>query len=179
MKKTLAIIAAFLTLNAAAFGQDIKTLSQRQEVITVEDDDEIKLQVFTFPKDGETQYYLSVGNLGIGDEVLHVYFDPVHELFIPLGNNLSDALVKLIEFRDLCKKPAGTGFETQGCLAFGIPSGDMETVKVTARRLIFSRMAEFSVEREGYTRATYVDRSDLASAVINIKLHMKMHPEEQ
>lgn len=37
------------------------------------------------PIDGVNHYYLSVGHLGIGGDILQINFDRIFELFLPLG----------------------------------------------------------------------------------------------
>ena len=39
------------------------------------------------------QYYLEVGNMGVGGEVIQINFDPVFVLFIPLGSTIEEAQI--------------------------------------------------------------------------------------
>ena len=70
-------------------------------------------------------------------------------------------------------------FWITGCLAIGYPNDKLETVKVTSRRFVIQRLVEFSIEREGYIRATHIPRSDLASITGSVKLYRKLHPKEK
>lgn len=179
MRKIIACICTALFLSGAAFAQD-SVIPQRLELVQVgEDDDEVSLEVFNMPKDGQNQYYLSVGHLGIGDEVLQINFDPLFELFIPLGNTLDEAMQKLELLKETCKADAGTTIEMDGCLALGVPNENLETVTVTSRRFLFSKLLAFSVERDGWIRASHVSRSSLNSIVASLKLYRKIHPNEE
>lgn len=136
--------------------------------------------VFNMPEEGVNQYYLCVGTLGVGDDFVQLQIDPVFQLFIPLGGTLEEAQAKLEAFKATAKQPSGTVLETVGTLALGNPSmGEPEPVYVTSRRFIFRRIAEFSVQRNGFTRATYLSKSELGSLLSSVKLYRKIHPKEQ
>ena len=108
-----------------------------------------------------------------------VDIDPVFQLFIPLGETLEGAQTKLEEFRAVASEPAGTVLETVGVLALGNPTtGDPEPVYVTSRRFIFQRIIEFSVQRNGYVRATHIGRGDFGTIVSGVKWYRKIHPNE-
>ena len=128
--------------------------------------------------DGVHDYYLSVGHLGIGDAVIQVNFDPLYELFIPLGNTLDEALETLKDLQDLYRTEPGTVTTVPGCLAFGFPDGNIDDVKVTYRKQIFSNLLEFTLEREGYQRSTFVNKSNFNSIVSGVKFYKKLHPKE-
>ncbi|MBR1784161.1 MAG: hypothetical protein IJ760_01845 [Bacteroidales bacterium] len=152
---------------------------QRNELVKVENENiDEQYEVFDDPYDGQHHYYLSVGHLGMGDEVLQVLFDPICELFIPLGNNLAEALAMLEQLKEFYKSTPGTTMEVQGCLALGFPTDRLETVTVTARKVLLRRKLEFSLQREGYIRATYVGKSDFSSLVRGVKVYGKIHPKE-
>lgn len=178
MRKILACIFASLALSTMVFAQET-AIPQRLELVQVGEDDDTALEVFNVPQEGQNRYYLSVGNLGIGDEVIQINFDPLFELFIPLGNTLDEAMEKLELLKETCKADAGTTIEIDGCLALGVPNENLETVTVTARRFLFSRLLAFSVERDGYIRATHVSRSSINSIVSSLKLYRKIHPNEE
>ena len=178
MKKILSIIAV-LVWTVAAFAQEPR-LHQRLELVEIDvDEGDTQLEVFSVPDDGQNHYFLSVGNLGIGDAIFQVQFDPLFELFLPLGDTLSDAMDALAQLQDLFKESPGTGLELQGCLAVGVPKEDLEPVKVTYRKVLLSRMLEFAVERDGYLRATHIPRSAFNSLVSSLKLYRRIHPNEQ
>ena len=177
MKRLLSLVAVLLvTLGAYAQNSGIPVIN---EIVSV-DSDEDDLFVFSMKADdGTIQYYLCVGSLAVGDEVVQILFDPIFELFTPLGSNLSEALETLNKLKDLYKEAPGTGIEIQGCLAFGFPKDEkMETVTVTYRKVLLSRMLEFSVRREGYIRSAHVQKSDFGSLVSSVKLHHKLFPKK-
>lgn len=177
MKKFISIVL-ILALAVPAFSQK-KRIPERVELTTIEiNDGERVLEVFRTPKDGVNHYYLSVGHLGIGDEVVQFHIDPLSELFIPLGQNLTDALETLKELQELFKKPQGTMMEVPGCLAVLVPNDKIETVRVTYRKELLSNLLEFVVEREGYIRSTQVGKADLGSIVSSVKMYGKLHKKE-
>ena len=178
MKKFLCVISlivAGLTLAA----KDLK-IPQRLELTTIEaNDDKVTLEVFNMPKDGQNHYYLSVGTLGIGDDVIQFQFDPLFELFLPLGDTLDESMETLKDLQSLFKSPVGTSKEMMGCLAPAIPNDKIETVKITYRKLLLSKMLEFAIEREGYIRATHISKTDFGSLILSMKMYRKIHPKEK
>ena len=176
MKKIVSIII-LLMLNAPVFAQNAR-IPQIYEIAQIEKDGDLALQVFSIPKDGQQCYYLDAGTLGIGDKVIQIQIDPLYRLFIPLGETLTEALETLGRLQDLYKEPVGTVTEISGCFAPAFPNESRETVTITSRKLLLSRMLEFSIERDGYIRATHITKSDLGSLITTVKLYRKIHPKE-
>ena len=182
IRRTIAVLL-FAAASLTVFAQTSK-IPQRNEIVQISSDDEDTVnpdifEVFDQPVDGQHHYYLSVGHLGFGDEVVQVLFDPIFELFIPLGDTLDEAIATMESLKALFKEKPGTVMEVEGCLAFGFPNSDkLEKVTVTYRKLLLSKNLMFSVEREGYIRATYVARSEFNSLVSGVKFYKKLHPKE-
>lgn len=175
MKRFISILVV-LCVTVTAFAQD-NVLRQRLELAEVEiNDGELELEVFQMEDNGH--YYLSVGHLGIGDDIIQLNFDPVFELFIPLGETLAEAVGKMDQLKEFYGESSGTSMEVDGCLSAAYPNDKWEPVKVTSRRFLFSKMLEFSVERDGFIRATHIDRSDFKALVTSLKLYRKIHPNE-
>ena len=179
MKRIVSTVLV-LAWTVVAFAQG-SILKQTLEIAEVEvNDGEVSLSVFDMPEEGQHQYFLCVGTLGIGDDFIQLQIDPVFQLFLPLGGTLDEAQAKLEAFRDIAKEPAGTEMETVGTLALGNPStGEPEPVYLTSRRFIFQRLVEFSVRRNGYVRATHVGKSDMGSLISSVKLYRMIHPDEE
>ena len=175
------VFAAMLFAGTTLSAQ-ISNIPQRNALVQIEiDPNSIPseyLEVFDSPVDNVHHYYLSVGHLGFGDDVVQILFDPVFELFIPLGENVTEALETLQTMQALFKEKPDTSIEVQGCLAFGFPTDELETVKVTYRKVLLSKMLEFSIEREGYIRAAHIAKSDFGSAVRGVKTYHKIHPKQ-
>ena len=179
MKKIICILTVLvMALNANA---QLSKIPQRLEIAIVEDEENgtSEFEVFNSPKDGKNAYWLSVGHLGFGDEVVQVLFDPAFELFLPLGSNLTEALANLQRMQELLKQAPGTEIELIGCLAFGFPNDKFEVVKVSHRKALLSHSLMFSVEREGYIRATDVPKSQFGSLVSGVKFYSKLHKKER
>lgn len=186
MKKYLLIIT-LLAWSFAASAQ-IGKIPQRLELVTVDLEignegslmsTEENLEVFNMPVDGENHYWLSVGHLGIGGDVVQMNIDPVAELFIPIGDTVADALEYLQTIQALLKEPRGTSKEIIGCVAAAFPNGQMEQVTVTHQKLIVSSLLEFRVERQGYIRATHIPKAQFNSLVSNLKFYRKLHKKEK
>ena len=178
MKRFLTILA-FLAIGITAFAQG----SFRKQIRTVSevdlDDGAVTLSVFDMPDGDVHQYYLCVGQLGIGDDVIQFNIDPVSQLFIPLGGTLAEAQVKLEEIRGVANMAVGDGIETVGVLAVGNPSaGVEETVYLTARRIVLQKHVEFTVKRNGYVRSTVIGRNNLGSLLTGLKFYRKIHPKQ-
>ena len=175
--KKLFITLCLACVTLFSFAQNT-ALRQRLEIVEVEiNDGETMLEVLQMADNG--RYYLSVGNLGIGDDVIQFQVDPVFELFIPLGETLAESMVTLRQFQDHLKQPAGQTIEIQGCLSLAYPNDEWETVKVTTRQFLFSKLLEFSLERDGYIRATHIARSEFNSLVTSAGFYQKLHPNEK
>ena len=178
MKRIVSTLFVFVW-TVVAFAQG-SVLKQTLEIAEVEiNDGEVSLSVFDMPEEGQHQYFLCVGTLGIGDDFIQLQIDPVFQLFLPLGGTLEEAQAKLETFKDVAKLPSGTETETVGTLALANPStGELEPVFLTSRRFLFQHLVEFSIRRNGYVRATHVGRSDLGTLITSVKLYRKIHPDE-
>ena len=188
----LAILATFAFV--VILPAQTTRIPQRNEIVSIETEDDLGdissildllggggdiREVFDVPSDdGAHHYFLSVGHLGFGDEVVQLMFDPAFELFIPLGDTLDEALETLEAIQDLFGQSRNSSMQVQGCLAFAIPDSNLETVTVTYRRPFLSRMLEFSVQRENYIRSSHVGKGDFSSLVRGVKLYKMLHPEE-
>ena len=100
-------------------------------------------------------------------------------MLIPLGNSLEEALAKMKELKDFYKKPKMSTMEVQGCLSALFPGEDFETVTITSRRLLASKILSFSLQREDFVRATYIGKSDFSSLVFSLKAYKALHPKEK
>lgn len=179
MKRIISIVFA-LALPVLAFAQG-SVMKQVLEIAEVEiNDGQVELTVFDMPEEGQHQYFLCVGTLGIGDDFVQLQIDPVFRLFIPLGNTLEEAQAKMEEFKEVAKMPAGSELRTTGTLAFANPStGELEPVYVTSRRLLMKKIIEFSVKRNGYVRATHITKGEFGTLLTSLKLYRKIHPKEK
>ena len=178
--KRIISITFILLWTVAAFAQG-NILKQTLDIAEVEiNDGQVAISVFNMPEEGQNQYFLCVGTLGIGDDYIQFQVDPVFQLFIPLGNTLEEAQARMEEFKAIAKEPEGTELVTEGCLALANPStGEIEPVYVTSRRFLLRHIIEFSVKRNGYVRATHITRAQFGSLLNGVKLYRKIHPKEQ
>ena len=177
MKRIISTVF-FLMWTVAAFAQGT-IMRPTLEIAEVEVNN-VAVSVFDMPEEGQHQYFLCVGTLGIGDDFIQLQIDPVFQLFIPLGGTLEAAQAKLEEIREVAKESSGTVVETTGTLALANPSmGDPEPVYLTSRRFIFQRLVEFSVHRNGYVRATHISKGELGSLLRGVKFYRKIHPNEK
>lgn len=172
------LLAAIPVLSSA---QILQKASQRIELAVVETEmggiETAQLEVFKMLDSGT--YWLSVGHLGVGTDLVQLQFDPVYELFIPLGNSLEEALAKMKELKAFYKKPRLSTMEVQGCLAALYPGEEFETVTITSRRLLASKILSFSVQRDDFVRATYIRKSDFGSLLFSLKAYKALHPKEK
>ena len=110
------LLAAIPVLSSA---QILQKASQRIELAVVETEmggiETAQLEVFKMLDSGT--YWLSGGHLGVGTDLVQLQFDPVYELFIPLGNSLEEALAKMKELKAFYKEPRLSTMEVLGCLA--------------------------------------------------------------
>lgn len=134
--------------------------------------------VVNMPRDGVNDYYLFVGPMGIGNDVISVQVDPVNHLFVPLGNTLVDALARLEEIKALFDNPVGT--VTQMDAGFGplVPDANPKTLRVTRQRVIFTNQLQFALDFPEYVRTAYLTRSDLNSLISGVKFYSKLHPKD-
>ena len=178
-KILVSLLVAVMPLTASA--QILQKAAQRMELATVESEVGgvvgITIEVFKLADAGT--YWLSVGNLGIGGDLIQLTFDPVYELFIPLGNSLDEAIGKMNELKGFYKKPRLSQMEVQGCLAAVTPNDNFEPVTVTSRRLLTSKILSFSVKRDDMVRATYISKADFGGLLFSLKAYKKLHPKEQ
>ena len=179
MKRILVCALATL-MTIAAFGQT-KKIPQRLEISQVEvNDGAVELEVFVMPVGEEKHYYLSVGTVGIGDDLFQLNIDPVSELFVYLGNSLAETLESFEQMKALYKTELGTSIQMPGCLSVAWPHEEkMEPVTITLRKPLISKMLEFSVDRGRYLSATFIGKGDLGALITGVKLYKKIHPKEK
>lgn len=182
--KKLFLLISLLVWSVAAIAQGIP---QRLELVTVDlelgDEDSLlsteeNLEVFNMPIDGVNHYYLSVGHLGLGDDIIQFNIDPLFELFIPIGDTVAEAMEYLEKLQALYKGPKGNSMEIEGCLALAFPNENLEKVTVTYQKVVVTNLLEFRVDREGYTRATHIPRSQFNALIRSLKIYRKLHPKE-
>lgn len=185
LKKSLfaLLLAAMPVIAFAQDAENKSVLRPRMEISRIETETgDIRcttLEVFYMNDESPRQYYLSVGNLGIGGDLIQIQFDPLYELFIPLGGNLEEALEKLNEIKALYKRPKLSQMEVPGCLCALYPdSSKLEPVTLTYRKVLLTKTMEFSVQRDNYLRVTYVPKIDFSSLVSGVKIYKKLHPKE-
>ena len=172
---SMLLIMAFPLIS---FAQDHK-LPNRLEIAEVGvDEGDVQIEIFALLRDGQKSYYLSVGDLGVGNNVVQLHVDPLFELFIPLGNTLAEAQENLEMMKAMFKQSKGDTMQATGCLDLAFPGENLETVTITYTRFMLTHLLEFSVQREGYLRATHITRSQFKSLVNSLKLYRKLHPKE-
>ena len=175
MAFSMLLIMAFPIIS---FAQDHK-LPNRLEIAEVGvDEGDVQIEIFALLRDGQKSYYLSVGDLGVGNNVVQLHVDPLFELFIPLGNTLAEAQENLEMMKAMFKQSKGDTMQATGCLDLAFPGENLETVTITYTRFMLTHLLEFSVQREGYLRATHITRSQFKSLVNSLKLYRKLHPKE-
>ena len=175
------VLAVAVMTAGTLSAQVLQKAAQRMELATVETEvggyETAQMEVFQMRDSGT--YWLSVGHLGIGTDLVQLEFDPVFELFIPLGNTLEEALAKMKEFQAFYKEPRLSTMEVQGCLAAMYPGENFEPVTITSRRLLGAKILSFSVQRDDFVRATYISKSDFNSLVFSLKAYKALHPKEK
>ena len=156
----------------------IARIPPRLSIVSAKDGERSTFEVFKIPHEGYNSFYLSVGALGVGDEVVQIQFDPLFELFIPLGNSADEARANLKMLQELYKSTPGDSIVIQGCLSIALPNEEWEPVKVTYRRILLTNMLEFSVEREECIRSTLVPRPQFNALVSGLDFHKKLFPND-
>ncbi|MBR4778886.1 MAG: hypothetical protein IK011_03250 [Bacteroidaceae bacterium] len=181
MKRIFATLA-LVCVTVFAFGQNSSILRPRVEIAEASSEEHgTDMEVFYMNDESPRTYYLSLGNLGIGGDIVQLDFDPVFELFIPLGGNVEEAIAKMEEIKALYKMPRFSQTEITGSFAALYPTGEPVTVTVTSRRFLLSKVLEFSLPVQGsdsLVRATHIYRSDFNSLLTTLKIYRKLHPKE-
>lgn len=181
MKKIL-ITLALACMTICAFSQKKPVLRPRIEVAQVEDEANNRMiEVFYMDDESPRTYYLSLGNLGIGGHIVQIEVDPLFELFVPLGNNLDQAIETMSQLKAFYKMPKLSTMEIQGSFALVYPTDELIPVTVTRRKFLLTNILEFSIPTPGSetaVRATHISRSDLGSLLTGLKLHKKLHPRD-
>lgn len=183
MKKFI-IALAFASVAILSFGQNKSIIRPRMEIVKTETEVNgtfnTELEVFYMNDENPRMYYASLGNLGIGGNIVQLEFDPIFELFIPLGGTLEEAVAKLEEIKGFFKMPKKSSTELSGHFSVAYPTGDPVTVTVTRRQGI-SKLLEFSIPvsgSENLIRATYLSKSDIGGLLTSLKIYRKMHPKK-
>ena len=178
MKKFVTIILA-LACSAGLFAQTGK-FPVVKEIVTVENENTGEsVEIDNIPVDGVNHYWLNVGNMGIGDKIVQIDLDPVYRLYIPLGDNITDAVAYMNGLQTLFKEPKGTMREIQGSFKPFFPGENLETIQVYRHQPLLSNSLQFVIERDGYSRVAYLSKSDFGTLLRGLKFHGKLHPSER
>ena len=178
IKKSFAILMVAL-LPVIAFAQTSRFPNRRELVEFNDEDGDLKYEVYAMDDNGHSTYYLCVGHLGFGDNVVQVYLDPVTTLSVYLGDSLAEAVDAIIGLQELVKGDNGATVEKTGYLSLGIPDDKPETVTITTRKGLLGRSLDFSLDRGDYIRATSLSRSDVNEIAAGLKGYKRIHPKEQ
>lgn len=182
--KRILLSLALVCVTVLSFGQN-KVLRPRIEIAEMETEIDgaftTEMEVFYMNDENPRMYYLSLGHLGIGTDIIQLQFDPVFELFIPLGGTLEEAIAKMQELKNFYKAPRQSTMELDGCFAVAYPNSEIIPVKVTRRQFI-TKVLEFSHPVSGdvtLVRATHIGKNDFGSLLGSLKLYKKLHPKEK
>ena len=177
MKKIVFLFFAVLC-TAGLFAQTNK-IPTVKEIVSVENENVNQaVQIVNIPVDGINHYWLHVGNMGIGNKVVQVELDPVYQLYIPLGDNITDAVAYMEELKTLFKEPKGTKREIQGSFKPFFPGENLETIQVFKYKPLLTNQLQFVIERDGYERVAYLSKSDFNTLLNGLKFHGKLYPSE-
>ena len=181
MKRIIAIVA-LACVTFFSFAQTSSVLRPRIEIAQVfSQEHNTEMEVFYMNDETPRTYYLSLGHLGIGSDVVQIEIDPLYELFIPLGGNMEETIATLEDIKALYKMPRLEQSEIVGNFSLLYPTDDPVNVTVTSRRFIFTKLLEFSIPTPGsesVVRATHINRSSFNSLLSGVKLYAKLHPKE-
>lgn len=181
--KRLLITITLAFVAVAAFSQN-KLFRPRIEIAQLENDvtiDAIEMEVFYMNDEDPRMYYLSLGHIGIGTDIVQVDFDPLFELFVPLGGTIKEAIAKMEEIKTWFKEDRLSERELTGYFSLAYPGGDPVSIKVTSRRLLASKILEFSLPTgtEGIVRATHIGKAEFGGLLSTLKIYKKLHPKQQ
>ena len=155
--KRITILFAALLCTAGLFAQSSK-LPVVKDIVVIENENTGQaVSVVNIPLDG---------------------VDPVYRLYIPLGNNITDAVAAMEELKTLYKEPKGTMREIQGSFKPFFPTEETETVQVYRHQPLLTNQLQFVIERDGYQRVAYLAKSDFNSLLRGLKFHGKLYPSE-
>lgn len=169
-------VALLAVIPSMASAQESKRWNQRFEIVELEDDSEY--EIFAMRDNGESEYFLSVGHLGVGDSVVQLQIDPLFNLFVPLGSSLEEALATLLDYKALVNNTDATK-EIKAYLAVAVPDEKVEDVTVIARKALLRRYLDFCVQRDGYTRSAYLSKGELNSLILSLRTYKAIHPKEK
>ncbi len=101
-------------------------------------------------------------------------------MFIPLGSTLDEAILTMNQLKTLYSLPRKETTQITGRFSALYPDDNPVTVTVTSRKIIFTRMLEFSLPDDagGLVRATYIYKNDFSSLLTNLKIYKVIHPKD-
>ena len=170
------IVAVICTTGLFAQTNKIPTI---KEIVSIENENTTQaVQIVNIPVDGINHYWLHVGSMGIGNKVIQVELDPFDQLFIPLGDNITDAVAFMEDLKTLFKEPKGTMRVIQGSFKPFFPGENLETIQVYKHKPLLTNQLQFVIERDGYERVAYLSKSDFNALLKGLKFHGKLNPSE-
>lgn len=170
-------VAAALLLGLSLSAQTPK-LQARASIAEFEDE---VSHFEVFPLDmgnGQKQYYLCLGRIYHGDDIVQVGIDPVSEMFVYLGGTMDEAIATMESMLPWFELPNGSVNEVEGIITVIQPSGKNGILKVKSLKPLLTRNLEFYEERDGYIIAASISRSAFKNLVSGVKFYRKLHPKQ-
>ena len=177
MKRITTLLAAIIC-TASLFAQTSKLPLIKEITSITNENTGQSVTIVNIPVDDVNHYWLDAGNMGIGDKVVQVEVEHIYRLYIPLGDNITDALKTMEELKALYKEPKGTMREIQASFKPFLPGEGLETVKVYRHQPLLTNQLQFVIERDGYDRVAYLDKSDFNALLSGLRFHGKLYPSE-
>lgn len=179
-KTTLAVLL-LSAVPVFSFAQDQasgwKQLQHRMVISSVElNDSHVEYELLYFPAEDHNDYYLNVGHVGVGDEIVQVYLDPLFTLYVKIGSSMSEAIATMEKLKEMFST-VGSTMELEGNLGIAYPTEKTETVYITCKKPLLSKYLDFSLKRDGYLRSAACRKSEIGSLTFGLKTHSKINPK--
>ena len=180
MKKivTLAAIAALtLTLNSTTASAKDFPAGMRNEIVSVEDDDN-QLGIFTYKdEDGTVSYYLSLGREYEIGEIFGVSVRPIKEVCLYMGATSEEAMGFLDTLIDAFNGDVNDSFEFPGRLSTGGGEklGDpTNVISIIKKKFLGGKYLQFHFKNGSHSAKTNISKSHVKDLKRMFKLSKKI-----
>lgn len=175
--KRIFVLVALILVSSLMSAQKFQ-VGVRDEIFTVEENDN-EYAVFGYmDEDGTTGYYLGLGRPDVIPGAL-IAFDVYHETCIYLGATLAESLETMGTIVSLFNGPTGSNKAFEARLGAGELLKDKgQAIGTLERRIIAGKHISFSFKTPSYLTESFLNKITAKSLLSGLKTYIKIHPKQ-
>ncbi len=175
--KRIFIIFTLIFVSSLVFAQKFQ-VGVRDEIFTVEEDDN-EYAIFGYmDEDGTSGYYLGLGRPDVIPGAI-IAFDVYHETCVYLGATLAESLETMGYIVALFNQSIGSNKVFDARLGTGELLKDKgQAIGTLERRIIVGKHISFSFKTPSYLTESFLNKITAKSLLSGLKTYIKIHPKQ-